>query len=538
MATGIAWFYFAAGYPTGLWQSGLFSFTTAAGCVGLLLALCVRFDRKPTRWGWLALAAGGSILFFAHVTAPIMLVGGLLAFYAASARRHGWRWHAAIIGAAAVAVVANLVWLVPLWKFRGIREGGSFFFTDNSGSGRFLLDYYLGGLLDGYLSLFVLIPGLAGLVAWAFGGRGLLAMTFGGSALVMFGLGGFGSLWGPTRVLEPIRFLVALSFLLALPAGSILMHGTARLVRLARGGLPGTTVAALAWAAILGATWAAIPERAAFYVKTAATRRPLAVGLTPEMTGLVDWLRAHTDDSARILFEDQLRILELGDPESVHWTPLLPILLGPDARSFIGGVYHMAFIRHNRVASFGDFHLAGRLIDEWSPDALRDYCDQYNVGWVVCWSPLSRFWFDRDPGARRVATLPRYATPGRVPEPDPHAWDVMARRAGAEAVHYVEEAEHQYAIYRVERPHSFFLRGQGRVVAMEPNRIELADVVPYEGSVLLSLHWLDTWQSDPPTTVSAEPVPLDSVPFVRIDCPGPVPRLVLSNGYGRRPARR
>src|SRR5262249_49649955 len=60
-------------------------------------------------------------------------------------------------------------------------------------------------------------------------------------------------------------------------------------------------------------------------------------GIKPEMRAMVRWLAENTGDSARILFEDQLRLLEPTDPESTHWTPLLPILLRPETRLFIGG---------------------------------------------------------------------------------------------------------------------------------------------------------------------------------------------------------
>src|SRR5206468_969076 len=108
---------------------------------------------------------------------------------------------------------------------------------------------------------------------------------------------------------------------------------------------------------------------------TLATERPLIVGFTPEMRRLGEWFRANTDPSARILFEDQLRLLEATDPESVHWTPLLPSMLGPDARMFIGGLYQTAFIRHHRMAAFGDFQLGDRPIDEWSTAEVGRYCE-------------------------------------------------------------------------------------------------------------------------------------------------------------------
>ncbi len=97
----------------------------------------------------------------------------------------------------------------------------------------------------------------------------------------------------------------------------------------------------------------------------------------------------------------------------------------------------------------------------------------------------------------------------------------------------MSEGEGQYAIYRLDRPLSFFLTGEGRVAAVDLNRIELADVVPANGEIVLSLHWLDTWRTDPPLPVAPAPMAADPVPFVRISTTGPLKRLVLYNDYGR-----
>ena len=55
--------------------------------------------------------------------------------------------------------------------------------------------------------------------------------------------------------------------------------------------------------------------------------------------------------------------------------------------------------------------------------------------------------------------------------------------------------------------------------------------------MVLSLHWLDSWQTDPPQVVTPEPAPPDPVHFVRIEAPGPIPRLVLYNGYQPGPKK-
>jgi hypothetical protein len=249
---------------------------------------------------------------------------------------------------------------------------------------------------------------------------------------------------------------------------------------------------------------------------------------------LVRWLRDNTDPSARILFEDQLRLYEDTDPESTHWTTLLPFLLGRDPRQFIGGEYHMAFILHHQAASFGDFQLGGRPIDLWTADQLRAYCNLYNVGWVVSWSPLSRFSFDRWEQAERVATLPRHHSANRPISDNPYVRQALTSRGGPDlAARYIGEGESQYVIYRVKRPHSFVVTGQGHLAGVDFNRIELTDLVPSEGALVLSLHWLDTWRTDPPLQVDPVSIPLDPVPLVRISTSRPLKRLVLYNDYGR-----
>ena len=529
VGTTLAWTYFWAGFPATLWRSGLFAFITAAAGVGLLLGLCVRFGRRPSRLGWVGLAACGAGLFFIHVTAPVMAIGGVLAFYWSEARIHGRNWHAAVIGAAAVTVVVNLFWLVSLWRFRGIRVGTGFFMTTNSPF--YLIDYYLGPSPDGRLGLILLVPGMLGLIRWQAIGRKAEVAAFGGSIIALLLLTGFGSLWEPTKVMEPLRFRVPLQFLLAVPAGSFLVSGTSWMAsQFAWGKLLATT----AWIVAVG-LWIRFDRPVAHAIASELdprTARPLVVGISPEARTLVDWIAVNTDDSARILFEDQLRLLERTDPESVHWTPLLPILLGRESRMFLGGLYQTAFIRHHKMAAFGDFHLGDRPIDEWDAASIQAYCDRYNVGWVICWSPLSRFWFDRYPAAKFVAEVPRLATPGRPASPNEHEWNAMVRRAGPViAMRTMTEGEGSYRIYRVDRPRSFFVRGKGRIVASGPNRIELADVEPQDGAAVVSLHWLDTFRADPPATIGPEPMLPDDVPFVRIETKVPIPRLVIENRY-------
>ncbi len=532
--SALAFVVFGAFVPTVLWRSGLFAFVTASTFLVPMLGLLVCYDRRPTPVRWGALVAGGSVFVFTHVTAPILLFGGAIGYLLATMR--DWRGRRKRFGgvllAAGIALGLNGFWLVPLLRFRTIRDAGFFFM--NPGSIRAFPDLLLNNPLDGRVLVVLLALGVAGLVAWRLQGRRLLATLFGFTAAFFVALCWLGGLSTFTMTLEPLRFITSLEILLTVPAGSAVWRIMRKLAARTGGNFRGRVAFGALTLAVFVAMVTASPLTFLYAVKALARPRRLAVGLRPEDKGLVEWLRVNTDLSARIMFEDQLRLLEDTDPESTHWTPLLPLLLRPEARSFVGGIYQTAFIAHNRRANFGDYTLGGRRIDGWKADELTDYAREYNVGWAVAWSPLSRYVLDRFSLAKKVATLPRATSPELRAILDDVQWKAIADKAGDRVANfYLNEGVASYALYRLERPHSYFLTGKGQVTGMALNRIELADVEPEPGSnsVILSMHWLDTWRSDPPLRLSPIQVSGDPIPFVEITLDKRTAKIVLDNRY-------
>ena len=86
---GLGWLYFWVGLPIHLWRTGLFAFVVASAGAGLLLGFCERFHRRPGAAGWCGLAAAATGLLFAHVTAPLLVLGGGARRSTSPARRHG-----------------------------------------------------------------------------------------------------------------------------------------------------------------------------------------------------------------------------------------------------------------------------------------------------------------------------------------------------------------------------------------------------------------------------------------------------------------
>jgi hypothetical protein len=224
-----------------------------------------------------------------------------------------------------------------------------------------------------------------------------------------------------------------------------------------------------------------------------ARAEPLLLGLGPEEEALVAAIRAQTTGEARILWED----LPPTD-RTRHWTALLPVLTqdaGGGPRLFLGGLDPGATIEH-AYAGFTGEALAGRAIGLWTDDELRDFCRRYNVGWIVCWSKAARSrisaWRDASPAA-----TPHEEGPG--------------------------------CLFAVKRPHSFALLGKASWLEADSERVALADLVPEEGKVVLSLHYQEGMRASPARVrVERELDPYDPIPFVRLRVDQPVTRVTLT----------
>ncbi|HJT76431.1 MAG TPA: hypothetical protein VJ739_04445, partial [Gemmataceae bacterium] len=214
---------------------------------------------------------------------------------------------------------------------------------------------------------------------------------------------------------------------------------------------------------------------------------PLVIGLNPERATIVETLKAQTTPEARILWEDR------SDPgPAPRWTALLPVWTG---RAFISGLDPDLCIEH-AYASFADGVLVGRPVKEWSDVELDDFCRRYNIGWVVGWSPAAVQRFRSWQTAECVATL---------------------------------QDEGTGCLFRLNRPRSFALKGKATWRAADWHRITLADVVPENGQVVLSLHYQSGLQVAPGRVqIERELDPYDPIPFVRLRLPEPAARLTLT----------
>ncbi len=506
--------YWWVGYPNGLLRSGLVAFLWSAALATLLIAALASHDGRWTLRRWLLCTLLATAGLQGHPTFVIQVLPAVICWVVMRAR---WSlsWWATAVAGALVALIATWPWWWPLMVHFAARSAATPFLQATSVF--FVVDYFVGWWsyrADAHLPTIALlwsIPALAAhgrqparassLGLWLLHGAYLAVLTFGGS------------LWSLTRTLEPVRFQVPLALMLVVLASRGVLELQRPWPKKLGDGRELTQFVAVSIAA--GATLLLVARATlpASRVRL-SMKRPLPAGLRPEMHALVRTLKQATTGEHRILFEDQLRLWEATDPESTHWTPLLPWLTG---RTFIGGLYELTPLPH-RYASFGDRHLAGRPIGQWRPDELREFLVRYNIGWVVTWSrsqheadqPGSTEVFGALPFCRQVAVLPRSST-----------------RPG----------EDRYYVFVVNLPTGWALRGRVKEVEQSLNRIVLRGVEPDErGELLLSLHYMPGWRSEPPVTIRPERVGDDPVPFLVLRVPRPMREVELHySPAGHRP---
>jgi hypothetical protein len=458
-----------------------------AGDVDLLLAgvlavahtgQLLRYHRAPGPRGLFGAALTGFLAWLAHPLIPALLLVPFLIYYLSIGARHALAWHVVLLGSLAVAVAANSFWLIDWVDYWWIRlplqsEGPLL----KHRTFQTVWDAPLWGTpADRALACFLAVAAIAGIVranetccratARLFGLAtfGFLVLAIGGIASETVGRFGTAQLLVPGLVFA------------AVPAA----FGVAGVLGFVRRwtGVGGAGI-------VLGGAVAALVVFAPAYTAEWAGRlrgpEPLQIGLDADREAVCRALQEHTTTEARVLWEDRG-----GTRQGSRWTALLPLLTG---RAFIGGLDPEAGIEHV-AAGLTDQAFAGRALDAWSDAELRDYCERYNVGWVVCWSETARRRFKSWNETEAVADL---------------------RDDGAGT------------LFHVRRQPSFTLTGKARVLSADAGGIVLGDVVPHDGKVVLSLHY-QTGLTAAPARVSVEQEidPFDPIGFVRLRMKEPV----------------
>jgi hypothetical protein len=427
----------------------------------------------------------GCLGWFAHPLFFVLLLPLGLVYYLSVGARHRLGWHLALLGTLIGALAGNSFWLIdwasywwirlPLRPMDDITWPQQLWQRIGSAS-------LWGEPADRALTLMLVLGGGLGIC--------ILNETRQRAAARLLGLGaaGFltltmaGLIWRPLSRLGSEQLLVPALWFASLPAVHAVGMAIQFVERLAGNPTRGAVVGCwLVMVAMVGgrhylSPWAARCLRSS----------PLQIGLSEDTRAVIETLRTRTSPEARILWEDQVE-----PRDAPHWTSLLPVLTG---RAFLGGLDPESCIEHS-YASLVDQALAGRPIREWTSSELDEFCRRYNVGWAVC---------------RSRAAVERF-----------RSWEGTTDS--------ISLADGRQGWLYVLKPRSFVLKGKGRLLSTDPRRVTLADVVPEDGKVVLSLHYQAGIQASPSRVlVERETDPYDPIPLIRLRVPGPVARVTLT----------
>ncbi len=482
-----------------VWWGGPCQSALLAGDSDLLLAsmmvlgqasFLIRYHLAPGPLSLAGVVFTGLVGWFAHPLLFVLLLPLFLVYYLSVGARHQLPWHYPLLGGLLAAIAANFFWLgdwVAYWWIRVPLRLDSPLLLHRTLRTVWEAPLW-GGPLDRALACLLVLAGSVGVFLYNGACQRATARLLGLAWAGFLALAVLGIAWEPVGRLGAAHLLVPALFFATVPAAHALGRTSDALRTWA-----GTFLAPVVLVAgALGIAYVQVPELVRTPAESLQRPRPFEIGLGPERTRVVEALLAHTNEEARILWEEQK------DGPSSRWTALLPLLTG---RSFVGGLGPDADIEH-LTSGLVDQHLAGKPLREQTDAQLRDYCRRYNVGWVVCWSPAARARFARWADAELATEIPG------------------------------EETGH---LFKLRRKPSFALTGSARWLSADARRILLSDAVPgplgdeAEGQVVLSLHYQEGMRVTPSRVRIERAVgPEDPIPFVRLRLSEPVGRIMIT----------
>jgi hypothetical protein len=448
--------------------------------VGFLIS----FHRTAGVRAWFGLWLTGCIVWFLQPLLFPIALPILLTYYLSVGTKHDFlTWHFAFWGAELLGVAINLPWLTDWfdsWCLRAELPSPAGMLEHRTLATVWNAPLW-GGPASRLLAVFLIVSACVGI--------GVLNQTQQRPAARLLGLSALGALvlallgisWEPLGVLGTAALLAPALWFACLPAA----HGwTWVLGRLCRCGAKGRVAAA---GLLLGAVGCFVycAETPCTLAERCLPAEPLEIGLNPERQAIVQALIAHTNEDARILWEDRG-----GGRHTSRWPALLPLLT---QRRYIGALDPDGFIEHSSIC-LNQQMLDGRPMAAltWPDDALSDYCRRYNVRWVVAWSPAVIERLEEWKAARKIQALTDGAT----------GW-----------------------LFEVERTPTYALKGQAEVLSADGQKIMLRNVVPHNGEVVLSMHYQAGMRASP-SRVKLERATSgeDQIGFVRL-------RLAVEAGF-------
>jgi len=320
----------------------------------------------------------------------------------------------------------------------------------------------------------LLLFGCAGLYLWRKQGRRTISYIFGAGIVFVFFVAYYGSHTDFFPPLQPERFTIPLSLFLLVPAGSFFSAISCMAFRNIKP-LGIVFTAALAFVLL----YQPVIRPFGIFYKNRLYR--LQTEIPRPVTTLLDFLRHTTGREGRILLEDSefSRTQPVHQYYGGHYPALFPEYL---RREYLCGPRPMYPVKHS-YASFTNSLLFEKDISAYTREELVQAFNLFNVKWIVAWSQKSKDVFSRFP-------------------------DYIIKIGDVE----------KFSVYVVNRQPSFFIKGRGDLTA-DYNRIDLHNVQPEDGEIVISYHWMKKFRAIPDAIIEPVFIGGDPVGFIRVKNP-------------------
>jgi len=448
--------------------NGMFSYILSCFICVYFLSVLYKYLKGPNLKDYFAFAATAALMPLIHILSVVVVVIPSFVAYIASFRKK-LLFHASVILAALLVVIVNFFWLYPFLRFGHYKV---LLCTDQpSGIGRFFGDLFIG--VEANLGIILLVFGAYGILLYARRRETLKAVIFISGFLWTFLLAYFGAYSNTTLETEPYRFHFMMQLFLIIPASSAMYKLIPPFYSRVRRNAFATALLAVFLVSL-------------FYpvVHKQMRRAFLHTSLPGDYYALSDYISKNTGRDSRIIILPYRMIITNDErQDESFWFWMLPALTG---REIIPELTDFHPLKH--LSLFRRMYNGG--LTNKSPRELLDYLDILNVGYIVYWG--------EDPESYlKYGFISRMDTVGR------------------------------FNIFRVKRPHSFFLKGHGSVISGY-NKLIVKGAG--KGPVVLKYHWLETLRTDPPLKISEYPFKGDEIGYIKVEN-GNVPDFTIYNSY-------
>ena len=435
-----------------------------------------------------------SLTFMMHILSPVALFVPLIILYACSMRKLSFSRHMGIALMVVIVLLINSYWLLPIMQFfqdKTVRPENYNFTMQIDNLFEPINVYFkqkqsilyrkTPQLNNTFIEALLLLFGAGGFYyLWKARTIKLMLSILGGTAF-LFVIAYYGSHTQFFPQLQPQRFTIPLNIFLIIPA-SISMFLMFRSLFKEKSKPAVCFSAGLIFVLLVGPVLKPLKTLYSYNLYRLSCEFP-----TP-LKDLLTWFENNTSREGRILIEDS----EF-DTEHQFYGAHFPALFPEKVkREYLCGPRPMYPIKHS-YASFTSGVLFEKKIGDYSLEELKEMYDLFNVKWIVCWSDVSKDFFDR---------FPDYVTPtGKID---------------------------RFSIYQVNRSPSFFLKGSGEVKA-DYNRLELNQLVAEDNEIIISYHWMEGLKTVPPRKLDRVFAGNDPIGFIRIT--DPPQSLIIYNDY-------